>query len=141
MFSILNYREMHMVSQFLFICFKSTTRNTRTLCEICSVVTIKTSERRHNKDIRTTSLLTLNRFRKLSLCLTVCYYLVTYAFQSESTLYSCLIVVEDIWIINGSNPNWTHNHLVLKRTLNHKVKLASLAKWLSVRFPSSFFLG
>ena len=37
--------------------------------------------------------------------LTVCYYLVTYAFQSESTLYSCLIVVEDIWIINGSNPN------------------------------------
>ena len=37
--------------------------------------------------------------------LTVCYYLVTYAFQSESTLYSCLIVMENIWIINGSNPN------------------------------------
>ena len=31
--------------------------------------------------------------------------------------------------------NWTrtHNHLVHKRTLNHLAKLASLAKWLSVR--------
>ena len=31
--------------------------------------------------------------------------------------------------------NWirTHNHLIHKRTLNHLAKLASLAKWLSVR--------
>ena len=34
-----------------------------------------------------------------------------------------------------SDCNWirTHNHLVHKRTLNHLAKLASLAKWLSVR--------
>ena len=67
--------------------------------------------------------------------LTVCSYHVTYAFQSESTLYSCLNVKEllapsrrEIW--NLSDLNWirTYNHLVHKRTLNH---LAKLAKWLS----------
>ena len=31
------------------------------------------------------------------------------------------------------NGTRTHNHLVCKRTLNHVAKLASLAKWLSVR--------
>ena len=31
---------------------------------------------------------------KLSDCMTVCFYHVTYAFQSESTLYSCLNVKE-----------------------------------------------
>ena len=67
--------------------------------------------------------------------LTVCFYHVTYAFQSESTLYKCLNVKEllarsrrEIW--RWSDCNWirTHNHLVHKRTLNH---LAKLAKWLS----------
>ena len=67
--------------------------------------------------------------------LTVCYYHVTSAFQSESTLCSCLNIKEllmwnkrDIWSL--SDCNWTriHNHLVWKRTLNH---LAKLAKWLS----------
>ena len=49
---------------------------------------------------------------------TVCYYHVTYAFQSESTLYSCLNVKEllarnrrDIWSLSDSSGIWTHNHL------------------------------
>ena len=66
---------------------------------------------------------------------TVCSYHVTYAFQSESTLYSCLNVKEllarsrrEIWTLSDCKWTWTHNHLVHKRTLNH---LAKLAKWLS----------
>ena len=80
-----------------------------------------------------------------SIHLTVCFYHVMYAFQSESTLCSCLNVKEllawsrrEIW--NLSDCNWirTHNHLVYKCTVNHLVHkgtlnhLASLAKWLSV---------
>ena len=64
---------------------------------------------------------------------------VTCAFQSESTLYSCLNVKELLVrsrreISSVSDCNWTrsHNHLVNKKTLNHLAKLASLAKWLSV---------
>ena len=60
--------------------------------------------------------------------LTACYYHVTYAFQSESTLYIFQNVKEllagnrsDIWSdCNGTEP---HNHLVRKRRLNHLVKL------------------
>ena len=71
----------------------------------------------------------------------VCMFLhVTYAFQSESTSYSCLNVKEllarnrrDIWNLSDCNRTWTCNHLVRKRTFNHLAKLASLAKWLSVR--------
>ena len=66
---------------------------------------------------------------------TVFYYHVTYAFHSESILYSCLNVNEllarnrhDIWSLIDSNRIRTHNHLVRKWTLNH---LAKLAKWLS----------
>ena len=61
---------------------------------------------------------------------TVCSCHVTYAFQSESTLYSCLNVKEllarsrrEIWRWSDCNWTRTQNHLVLKRTLNH------LAKW------------
>ena len=50
---------------------------------------------------------------------TVCYHHVTYPFQSESTLYSCLNVKElvarnrrDIWILSDSNGIRTHNQLV-----------------------------
>ena len=57
---------------------------------------------------------------------TVCSYHVTYAFQSESTLYSCLNVKEllarnrrEIWSLSDCNWTRTHNHLVHKRTLNH----------------------
>ena len=67
----------------------------------------------------------------LLLFLTVCYYHVKYAFQSESTLYSCLNVKElfawnrwDIWILSDCNVSGTHKHLVCKRKLNHLVKLA-----------------
>ena len=57
--------------------------------------------------------------------LTVCSGHVTYTFESESTLYSCLNVKEllawsrrEIW--GWSDCNWTRtqNHLVLKRTLS-----------------------
>ena len=66
---------------------------------------------------------------------TVCYYYVMYAFQSESTLYSCLNIKEllarnkrDIWSLSDSNGIRTHNHLVGKRTLN---QLGKPAKWSS----------
>ena len=63
--------------------------------------------------------------------LTVCSCHVTYAFQSESTLYSCLNVKEllaqsrcKIWSLTDCNWTGTHNHLVRKQTLNHLTKLA-----------------
>ena len=63
--------------------------------------------------------------------MTVCSCHVTYAFQSESTIYSCLNVKEllawnrlEIWSLSDYNWTRTHNHLVLKRTLNHLAKLA-----------------
>ena len=62
---------------------------------------------------------------------TVCSYHVTYAFQSESTLYGCLNVKEllarsrsKIWSLSDCNWTQTHNQLVHKRTLNHLAKLA-----------------
>ena len=65
--------------------------------------------------------------------MTVCSHHVTYAFQSESTLYISLNIKEllarnkhEIWSLSDSNGTRTHNHLVCKRTYNH------LAKWLSV---------
>ena len=69
--------------------------------------------------------------------LTVRTYYVTYAFQSESTLYSGLIVKKilaqnrrHIWSLSDCNGTQTHNHLVHKRTLNHLAKLAFYYKWL-----------
>ena len=63
--------------------------------------------------------------------LTVYYYNVTYVFQSESTLSSCLNVKEllarnrrDIWSLSDSNRIRTHNHLVHTRTFNHLAKLS-----------------
>ena len=57
--------------------------------------------------------------------LTLCSCHVTYAFQSESTLYSCLNVKELLArsrckIGSLSDCNWTrtHNHLFHKQTLN-----------------------
>ena len=67
--------------------------------------------------------------------LIVCFYHVTYEFERESTLYSCLNVKEIlarrrryIWRLSDCNGTRTHNHLVRKRILKH---LAKLAKWLS----------
>ena len=61
--------------------------------------------------------------------LIVCSY-VTYTFQSESKLYSCLNVKElparnrrKMWSLSDCNRTRTHNHLVCKRTLNHLAKL------------------
>ena len=54
--------------------------------------------------------------------LTVCSYYVTYAFQSESTLYCCLNVKEllarsscKIWSLSECNWTRTQNHLFHKR--------------------------
>ena len=77
--------------------------------------------------------------------LPVCSCHVTYAFQSKSTLYSCLNVKEllaqnrrEIWSSNDCNCTRTHNHLLRKWTLNHLAKLASLVKWLSVRLQTKW---
>ena len=58
-------------------------------------------------------------------------YHVTYAFQSESALCSCLNVEEvlaqnqhNIRSLSNCKRTWTHNHFVRKRTLNHLAKLA-----------------
>ena len=60
---------------------------------------------------------------------------VTYAFQSESTLYSCLNVKEvlarsrcEIWRWSDCNWTRTQNQLVIKQTLKH---LAKVVEWLS----------
>ena len=65
--------------------------------------------------------------------MTVCSCHVTYVFQSESILYSCLNVKEllarsrhKIWGLSDCNWTRTQNLLVRKWTLNH------LPKWLSV---------
>ena len=54
-----------------------------------------------------------------------------YAFQSESTLNSCLNAKEllargrrNIWSLSDCNGTRTLNHVVHKRTLNHLAKLA-----------------
>ena len=96
-------------------------------------------------------------FSKIEICTTsektfqhflfiVCYYHVTYAFQSESTLYSCLNVEElfarnkrDIWSLSDSTEIRTHNNLIHKRTLNYLARLTCdrlwQTKWLRVRIP------
>ena len=62
--------------------------------------------------------------------LTVCYYHVTHAFQSDSRPYSCLDVKEilarnkrDIWSLSDSNRIRTPNYLICERTI------IDLAKW------------
>ena len=90
-------------------------------------------------------LLLAQDFKKLwesSKILTV-YYHVTFAFQSESSLYSCLNVKEllagnrcDSWHLNDSNGIQTHNHLVCKWTLDQLsgCRLWVRIPWLSVKF-------
>ena len=63
---------------------------------------------------------------------TVCYYHVTYAFQSESTLHSWVNIKEflaqnkcDIWSLSDSSGIRTHNYLV--------------HKWLSIRLRTKWF--
>ena len=66
----------------------------------------------------------------------VCSCHVTYAFQSESTLYSYLNVKElfaqsrhKIWSLSDCNWNRTQNHFVPTRTFNHLTKLALWIDW------------
>ena len=79
----------------------------------------------------------------ISAFMIVCSCHVTYVFQSESTLYSCLDVKgllsqnrREIWSLSDCHWTRTQNHSVRKRTLNH---LAKLAKLLSVRLQSKWF--
>ena len=65
--------------------------------------------------------------------LALCFYHFTYAFQSESTLRSCLNALEllaqswrDIGNLSDSKILGTHDLLVCKRTLDHLAKLAKL---------------
>ena len=76
--------------------------------------------------------------------LTVCSYHVTYAFQNESTLYSCLNVKELLarsrdktWRLRDYNWTPTVNRLIHKQRLNHLVKLA---KWLSCVVTTYLYL-
>ena len=55
----------------------------------------------------------------------------TFVFQSDPTLYSCLNVKEPPaqnkcgnWKLSDTNGIWTQNHLVCKQTLRHLLKLA-----------------
>ena len=78
--------------------------------------------------------------------LTVCSNHVTYAFQSEPTLSSCLNAKEllawnrrGIWSLSHCNWTRTNNHLVRKRTLNHLAKLAgSLSSVVNTYLCASF---
>ena len=80
--------------------------------------------------------------RKLKL-LTVCSCHVTYAFQSDSTFYSCLSFKEllaqsrrEIWSLSECNWTRTQNHFVCKQTLNHFTQLNKFrfrTKWFWVR--------
>ena len=90
---------------------------------------------------------TLNHFVKLpndwaewwvlicKMYLTLCYHHATYAIQTESTVYICLIIKKlypqnrrDIRLFSDSNGTRTYNRIVRNGTLNH---LANRKKWLS----------
>ena len=78
---------------------------------------------------RVLSELLLSFLKTCHIFLPVCSCHVTYAFQSETTLYSCLNVKKLLArsrreICSLSDCNWTRtqNHLVRKRTLNHLVE-------------------
>ena len=66
---------------------------------------------------------------------TLCCPDLTYALQSESTLYSVLNVKEgyipdecEFWYFNDCNWTQIHNHLVSKQKINHLLKFT---KWLT----------
>ena len=82
------------------------------------------------KNIMNISLNSMKHWQQFLLFMTVCSCHVTYAFQSECTLYICLNVKEllarsrrEIWRWSDCNWTRTQNHLILKRTLNHLAKL------------------
>ena len=72
--------------------------------------------------------------------LTVCFCHVTYAFQSESTLYSWVNVKEllarnrrAIWSLSDCNWTRNHSHLVRKQTLNQGTPWLF---WICICLPS-----
>ena len=78
--------------------------------------------------------------KKNYIFMNVCSCHVTYTFQSESTLYTCLNVKEllaqsrrEIWSLSDCNWTRTQNHLIRKQTFNH------WAKWLSVHLRTKWF--
>ena len=90
----------------------------------------KNSNNNSNNKNKKWAKLTKRWRRQLLLCViaNLCYYHVMYAFQSESTLYSCLKLLarnrRDIWSLSDNNGIRTNNHLFCKRTLNHLPELA-----------------
>ena len=80
--------------------------------------------------------------RKQGTYLTVFFCHITDAFQSESTLYSCMNIKEllarsrrEIWILSDCNWTRTQNHLVCKRALNQLAKVWPNG-WVFVYKPS-----
>ena len=78
--------------------------------------------------------------------LTVCSFNVTYAFQSESTLYICLNLNELLACNKRDIPRWsdcngtrTHNHLVCRRTLKQLVKVSKWFSWIVSTYLSGAF--
>ena len=74
--------------------------------------------------------------------LTVCYYHVTYSFQSETTCYICLNINEpfsrnrsDLWNLSYFNGTRTHNHLLHKRTFKHLAKPTKWLSWIVSTYP------
>ena len=78
--------------------------------------------------------------------LIVCYYHVTYAFESQSTRYSWKKVKEllarnrqNLLRLNVCNWIWTHNHLFWKGTLNHFFKLTKSLSWVVITYLHGAF--
>ena len=101
-----------------------------TLAKYCAFKSVRKSQGKFSLSVNVASRLFYNIFLSLAQTFfsTVCSYHVTYVFQSESTLYSCLNVKEllarswrEIWSLSDYNWAWTQNHLVHKRTLNHQL--------------------
>ena len=80
-----------------------------------------------------------------TVCFAVYSCLVPCAFQSDTTVYSCLNVKETllwsrpkIWSLSDCNWTLALNYLVCKQTFNY---LAKLAKWLSSVLSSYLYAG
>ena len=102
----------------------------RSRCHICSL-SDSNWIRTHNHLVCKR---TLNHLAKLAIIMSCT------SFKVNLHSIVCLNVKEvltrsrcHIWSLGDSNWIRTHNQLVRKRILNHLAKLASLAKWLTVR--------
>ena len=64
--------------------------------------------------------------------MTVCYYHVTYAFQSKSTTHGCLNIkqlltrnMRNLWSLSNSNGIRTRNHFIDKPLHSYRVQIYS----------------